>query len=231
MNVLLLAGGLGSRLAQYTITTPKCLLPVKQVPILGFWMEKLLPTEKIKNVYVNTHHHQDQVIEYLKKTYPQTIILREPILLGTAGTLFSNLNLFRGDDLLVIHVDLYSSINMNDFLAIGNALSKTDCLVGVFKPRSLKGCGIFQIENNLITSFLEKPKIIPNIDKNSFANGAIYLFKKDCLEFIQSNHLDNAKDIAADILPKILSSIKPYYITGHHIDIGTIEGFNEAQII
>ena len=42
MNAILLSAGYGSRLKKITKITPKCLLPIKGIPIIDIWIEKLI---------------------------------------------------------------------------------------------------------------------------------------------------------------------------------------------
>ena len=41
MKAILLAAGFGKRLRPITETIPKCLVPIKGVPLLEIWLEKL----------------------------------------------------------------------------------------------------------------------------------------------------------------------------------------------
>ncbi len=55
MKAFLLAAGKGTRLRPLTDSVPKCLVPVKGVPLLGIWL-KLLGMHGITDVLVNLHH-------------------------------------------------------------------------------------------------------------------------------------------------------------------------------
>ena len=66
MKALILTAGLGSRLRPYTDNIPKCLIKIKQKPMLLNWLEKL---EKIgiKDFLINTHYLSDQVKEFSRE--------------------------------------------------------------------------------------------------------------------------------------------------------------------
>ena len=58
MNALLLAGGYGKRLKKVTKHTPKCLLPINGVPLLGFWIKTLLSL-RINKILININFTQE----------------------------------------------------------------------------------------------------------------------------------------------------------------------------
>ncbi|MGZ5929378.1 MAG: sugar phosphate nucleotidyltransferase, partial [Rhizomicrobium sp.] len=55
-KALLVAAGIGSRLAPLTDILPKCLMPVNGAPLLGYWLD-LLAGAGVKDIVVNLHHH------------------------------------------------------------------------------------------------------------------------------------------------------------------------------
>src|SRR4051794_10257605 len=64
MDAVILAAGLGTRLRQHTLTTPKPLLPVRGRPILD-WTLAALP-DAIERVVVVTHYLAEQIEGYLR---------------------------------------------------------------------------------------------------------------------------------------------------------------------
>ena len=96
MNALLLAGGYGKRLKKVTKHTPKCLLPINGVPLLGFWIKTLLSL-RINKILINTHYKSDQVKKFINiQKYRKKIILKhEKKLLGTAGTIYKNIGFLK----------------------------------------------------------------------------------------------------------------------------------------
>ena len=55
MKAILLAAGYGTRLNPLTITTPKCLVLIKNKPLLSIWLDSLLNTG-INKFLINTHY-------------------------------------------------------------------------------------------------------------------------------------------------------------------------------
>ena len=117
MKVLLLAAGLGTRLAPLTNTIPKCLVPINGRPLLDHWME-LLSAGGIGDVLVNLHYLPDQVRAYLADCrYPlQITTTYEPRLLGTGGTLLRNRDYFHGEPVMLVHADNLSLFDLRAFI-------------------------------------------------------------------------------------------------------------------
>ena len=64
MKAFLLAAGEGLRLRPLTLTTPKCLVPIRGTPLLGIWLE-LLERHGVSEVLINLHHLPERVREFL----------------------------------------------------------------------------------------------------------------------------------------------------------------------
>src|SRR6266496_2785296 len=99
MKAFLLAAGHGTRLRPHTDGTPKCLLPIRGVPILEIWLA-LCRKHGISEVLVNTHAHAAAVKEFVAqwKDGIRVTVIEEPELYGSAGTLLANRDWVRGED-------------------------------------------------------------------------------------------------------------------------------------
>lgn len=229
MKALLLSAGYGKRLGNITKTIPKCLLKVKEKPILEIWIEKLIILN-IEEIFVNTYYLADQVETFLEKFSRQKVkitILKETKLLGTAGTLYKNLSLFQDTDLLMAHTDNYFEDDLfNLFLAHKNRLEECNLTMMTFDTATPSSCGIVEIDkNNIVIKYEEKPKF----SKLTRANGAIFILSKDFLTNFSKDKKD--KDFCKDILPKYIYKIQTYHTNKKFFDIGTKEVLDEINEI
>src|SRR5438309_6588544 len=62
MKAFLLAAGRGTRLRPLTDNIPKCLLPIRGIPLLEIWLE-LCRNAGIKELLINIHAHAAQVTD------------------------------------------------------------------------------------------------------------------------------------------------------------------------
>jgi len=221
MKALLLAAGFGTRLLPITEKIPKCLVKVNKITMLEFWLRKLQIIE-VSKVVVNTHHFSELVTNEINELNltKDVQIFHEEELLGTAGTLLANLEPTLDSDLLVVHCDNYSEIDLDNFLRMHGQRNR-ECVItmAIFKTNNVQMSGMVETnETNIICNFIEKPMY----SELTMANAAIYIFDKQALKEIRKKYVD-ALDIARDILPNFIGRIQAYSITGFHMDMGTIE--------
>ena len=149
IKVMLLAAGYGTRLGVLTKKKPKCLMTIKDQPLLGIWINKL---EKLgcKEIVINTHYLADQVKDYIKKIKHKIKISveYEENLLGTAGSLLRNANYFKNSECLMIHADNYTNLNFLEFFKSHQNKNKK-CLLSMvtFGSDNPESCGILEIDN------------------------------------------------------------------------------------
>src|SRR5215469_8091130 len=91
LKAFLLAAGHGTRLRPLTEHVPKCLLPIRGIPLLGIWLE-VCAKASIDSVLINVHAHADAVKRFLgEQQLPVSVeIIEEHELLGSAGTISAN---------------------------------------------------------------------------------------------------------------------------------------------
>src|SRR5262245_16696284 len=103
IRALVLAAGLGTRLRPLTLHTPKPLLPVRGVPILGHTLAELAAVG-CEAAAVNLHHLGDQIRQLYGDSHlgmPLTWS-EEPELLGTLGALHPLQDFFAPADLVLL---------------------------------------------------------------------------------------------------------------------------------
>lgn len=227
MPVLLLAAGKGTRLAPLTETLPKCLVPIMGKPLLDYWLEQCLG-EKMHPVIVNTHHLAEQVHAHVRATYqPQDVVLvHEPDLLGTGGTVLANRHHFEQGAFMVVHADNLSVFDMQAFIR-AHAQRPAGCIITmmVFRTPTPESCGIVELDaQGRVQAFHEKVKNPPG----NLANGAVYIMESEALEILAGCGNPHP-DISLDLLPVCIGKIATYYNGVYHRDIGTPESYAAAQ--
>ncbi|HEX2644211.1 MAG TPA: sugar phosphate nucleotidyltransferase, partial [Thermoanaerobaculia bacterium] len=103
VRALVLAAGLGTRLRPLTDATPKPLLPVAGVPILGHTLAQLAAVG-CEAVAMNLHYHGDQIRRRFGDDFAGMPITysEEPVLLGTLGAFDPLRELFAPADLIIL---------------------------------------------------------------------------------------------------------------------------------
>jgi NDP-sugar pyrophosphorylase family protein len=112
MNALILAAGLGTRLRPFTDLRPKALFTINEQPVLARVIDAL-HRSGFEAVWVNAHHHHDQIEHYVKETHfpiPVTIF-HETEILGTGGAVRNVADHWDSGPLLISNADVVSDID------------------------------------------------------------------------------------------------------------------------
>ena len=156
IRCFLLSAGIGSRLRPITLKIPKCLVKVKNKPILSHWID-FLRESGVNDILINTHYLHKIIEKFIKSNNYCNIteLSYEKNLVGTAGSIIKNSSFFKNEKFLVAHVDNYTSFNLKDFLNFHNNRSKG--IIGtmmVFNVKKTEMFGIVEKSNkNILTNF------------------------------------------------------------------------------
>jgi mannose-1-phosphate guanylyltransferase len=226
MKAFLLAAGEGTRLRPLTDNTPKCLLPVRGVPMLKIWLD-LCALFGIDEVLVNVHAHADQVKQFLRDSPAQSkvTVFEETHLLGSAGTLRANRAWVGSDDLFwVLYADVLTTARLSNIAAVQR---RHDLMatIGVYEVANPSSCGIVQVDpEGVVTGFVEKPKQ----PVGNLAFSGLLLAKSTVLDMIPDRY---PADIGFDVLPQLIHRMSAYCLTDEYlIDMGTLSNYDKAQV-
>ena len=230
IRALLLSAGLGTRLRPLTLDTPKCLVKIRNKPILEYWIEKL-ENISVDQIIVNTHylsHKVDLFLEKQNRKNMKILNFYEDKLLGTAGTLIANYEFFNDSLGILIHADNFTKLDLKDLIDSHKNRPK-NCLLTMltFDTSNPQSCGIVEIDsNNVVQKFYEKHANPPS----NIANAAVYLFEQDFMEWLITNYPE-ATDFSLHVLPNLLGKIYTFHTKMSYIDIGTKESLDKARKI
>lgn len=226
-RALLLAGGYGTRLRPLTNSLPKCLVPVHDRALLGYWLD-LLFESGVERALINTHYLPEQVRTYCDESpwRDRIDLVHEEEILGTAGTLRENLAYF-GDDspIFVAHADNLSAFDAHAFYQ-GHANRPKGCdgTIMTFVTDAPQSCGIFELSSDeTVASVHEKVANPPG----NLANGAVFLLETSVLKWV-AEHPD-ATDFCRDVVPQKGLHWFTFRNDIYHRDIGTLEALRKAE--
>jgi mannose-1-phosphate guanylyltransferase len=226
VRVLLLAGGLGTRLRPLTDTVPKCLVPIAGRPLLDYWLDRF-GEAGLRQIRINTHHLPDAVRAYIARTNAAGLFSMseayEPKLLGSAGTVSANRDLANGArEVLIIYADNLSDVDLEAMRAFHRGHGDPLTMMLFRAPRP-ENCGIPTLDaQNRIVEFVEKPKH----PKSDLANAGLYVLSADAYREVADL---GAFDFGFDVLPRFVGRMRGWHWPGYHLDIGTYEAWERAQ--
>ena len=227
MRVILLSAGFGSRLRPLTLKIPKCLVPINGVPLLQIWLERL-DKYNLGPILVNTHYLKEHVEDFVNSSplMHKVLLVYEPILLGTGGTLMSNIDFFKGEDGLLIHADNFCLADLGAFIDAHNN-RHSGCLLTMmtFRTEMPKTCGIIEIDNDDIVKAMHEKVDHP---PGNLANGAIYILSKELITFLKNTEKP-IFDFSLDVLPMLMGRIYTYETSKTFMDIGNKYSYEKAN--
>lgn len=224
MKAFLLAAGHGTRLRPLTEHTAKCLLPVRNVPLLEIWLE-ICHRHGIDQVLIKLHAHASSVSNYLArhKNGIQIKVKDEKQLLGSAGTVWANRDwLHPRESFWILYADVLTSANLTSMLYFHESRHEI-ATPGVNHVPDPARCGIVTAsDDGTMRSFVEKPAH----PQSTLAFSGLMVATPALLDLIPP---DRPADFGYHVLPRLVGRAAVYEISEYLIDIGTIETYTTAQ--
>ncbi|MCM8804658.1 MAG: NDP-sugar synthase [Candidatus Omnitrophica bacterium] len=230
MKALLLLGGFGTRMRPFTITKPKALLPLINIPFITYQFE-LLRINGIDEVILSVGYKGEEFKEIMKigkKMGLKTYISYEKKVLGTAGGIKNAEKFLKGKEpFFIFNGDILANFNLEKILNFHREKNAyiTICMVKVNDPSSY---GLIVTDDEMkITKFIEKPKQEDIITDT--INAGVYVFQPEVLDEIPKGI---EVSVEKEIFPSILEKGKDMYgyiHYGYWLDVGTIEKYKKAN--
>jgi len=221
-KVILMVGGLGTRLRPLTENTPKPMLKVGNKPILQTIVEKFAEYGYI-NIVMCVNYKSKIIEDYFGdgKAFGVNIeYILEKQRMGTAGAL-SLLSEKPLKPFFVMNGDLLTNVNfehLHDFHIASNAMG-TMC---VREYDFQVPYGVVNIEGNHILSIREKPT------HKFFVSAGIYMLSPDVLEYIPKNEFYDMPTLFEKLISEKQNVIS-FPLREYWLDIGRIEEYKKAN--
>jgi NDP-mannose synthase len=224
LRAVILAGGKGTRLAPYTASFPKPLVPLGDVPILEILIRRLLQYS-ITDFTLTLGHLAELIIAYMQHrrclsdqctlTYVEE---SEPT--GTAGSLARVPSLDR--TFLAMNGDLLTNLDFNalvDFHRAQNAL----LTIAVHKREVKIDLGVIELDSgHNVTRYLEKPRNTHNVSMG------IYVYEPRVLQYIQPGKYLDFPDLVLRLL-QARERVCAFTSDCIWLDIGRPDDYARAQ--
>ncbi|WP_069808235.1 sugar phosphate nucleotidyltransferase [Vulcanisaeta thermophila] len=231
-DVIILAGGLATRLRPLTYSRPKPLLPILNKEILDWIMESLVKIP-INRIFISIRYMGDLIRSHVESVWGELrdriIFVTENKPLGDAGPiLLINDNYELTDTFLVVYGDIFSNVNIQDLL---NTHVKRGGIATITLTRvdDVSRYGVAQLDDSgRIVNFVEKPRQYVG---SNLINAGYYVFTKDVIKYIP--RVEGQVKLAVDVIPKVLraGNVYSYIHNGLWYDIGTPEDYMKANFI
>ena len=229
MQVVVLAGGFGTRLRPWTYEIPKPILPMLDKTLLEHVVE-VVPSDKVDEVVVAGGYKIDDIEAYFKEadvSYDVRIV-RETEPLGTGGALGNCRDVVSGQ-FVCLNGDIISSLDMQ----VGLDLHQKNRGIGTLALWEVQDPTPFGIvgldDDQRITQFKEKPA--PQEVFSNLINAGSYVFEDDIFDYIPLGR----SSLEREVFPVLAEERKlnGFSFDGYFIDAGTPKSWSlgvEASI-
>ncbi len=221
--VIILAGGLGTRLQSVVKDLPKPMAPVNGKPFLHY-VFKYLNGQGIENVIISSGYRHEAIVDFFNDEYLgikiKYSVEDEP--LGTGGGIKKAFKLV-ADTAFVLNGDTFFDVQLEE-LKNFYLSSKCDMALALKQLEHFDRYGTVQTnDDNRITNFVEKKYI-----EQGLINGGVYFFDKKVFDKIETGEKFS---LEKDVLEKQVKHLKFYgkVFGGYFIDIGIPEDYQKAQ--
>jgi len=226
MQVVVLAGGIGSRLRPWTNDVPKPLLPMLDATLLERVVEGV-PSDLVDEVIVAGGYKVELIREYFANADVDfdVRIVPEDQPLGTGGALGNCRDIVSGR-FACFNGDIVSSLDVGPMLEQHSKMNVKGTLA-LWEVEDPTRFGIVGLDDdNKVTQFKEKPK--PEEVFSKLINAGSYLLEDDVFDIMpQGKH-----SLERDVFPVLAEegSLAGFPFDGYFIDAGTPSSWHDGVL-
>ena len=220
-RAVILAGGKGTRLKPYTISLPKPLVPIGDMPILEIIIRKLSKSG-FDHITITVNHMADIIRAYFNDGSKWGVKIDyslESKPLSTMGPLKLIKDL--PENFLIMNGDVLTDIDFNEFY---NYHVNNDNIftVSAFSREQKVDYGVLEIGiDNKLVNFIEKPTNRYNVSMG------VYMANKRILDYIPENQFYGFDHLMLDLITlKLPATVKIH--SGYWLDIGRPDDYEKA---
>jgi glucose-1-phosphate cytidylyltransferase len=180
MKVIILAGGLGTRISEYTKFIPKPMIKIKKIPILVHIM-KHYSKFGFNEFYVAVGYKGNVIKNYFKykKFNWKVKIIDTGKNTMTGGRLKKMKKYIKEENFFLTYGDGLSDVNIKNLLKFHIKHKK---LVSVTAVRPPARFGALKLKGNLVSYFKEKSRM-----DEGWINGGFFVISKKFMKFIKND--------------------------------------------
>ena len=222
-SVILMVGGLGTRLMPLTKNTPKPMLKIGGKPILQIIVEGFIKSGFV-NITMCVGYKSNVIQDFFKdgKAFNANIeYVVEEKRMGTAGAL-TLLKKDLNEPFFVMNGDLLTDIDYEKLLDFHqeNNSKATMC---VRKYEIEVPYGVVNTSEDRVILIEEKPV------HNFYVNAGVYLLEPDCIDLIPHDEFYDMTSVFERLI-NAKKKVVSFPLVDYWLDIGRLEDFNQANM-
>jgi NDP-sugar pyrophosphorylase family protein len=224
LNVVVLAGGRGTRLQPVLGEKAKVLAQVAGKPFLSHLLSRL-EAQGIEKVVLALGCFHQEVLEYLEeRTFEglQVIPVVEDEPLGTAGAIRNSLEALTSDPVLVLNGDTFAEVPLESLLAFHREQGAAVTLAAAYKENIQRYGSIEIDEAGQVLRFVEKGQ-----SQSGHVSAGVYVISRQVIQMIPPHQ---AVSWERDTLPGLVGEgLFAWCGPFRFLDIGTPASYERAS--
>ena len=180
MKVVILAGGLGTRISEYTKTIPKPMIPIKGKPLI-YYIMKHYAKYGFKDFYIALGYKGKIIKDYFNKNFFDWKInlIDTGLKTMTGGRLKRLTKLLGNETFMLTYGDGLSNVNLKKLLKFHKDNKKMVSMTAVRPPARF---GAIKFKGNKVSYFKEKSKL-----DEGWINGGFFVMEPKFLKLIKND--------------------------------------------
>jgi NDP-sugar pyrophosphorylase family protein len=218
-----MAGGRGERLKPLTNSIPKPLIKVGGKTLLEILLDRLARCG-FSDIWISVHYLSEQIEDLVgngERFGLKIKYIKESVPLGTVGAYLELPKESRQLPTLIVNADLVSNVDFSKLL-LSHQNSSSPVTIGVIKHFTEVPFGVVEIENEIVTSIVEKPTL------SNFIYAGVAVYCESSFEGFEYGQPIQATEIYSKLLSEN-KKISIFKIDGYWRDIGTGESLRIAH--
>ncbi len=222
VSIIILAGGMGTRLQSVVADKPKALAAINDRPFITFLLDQLI-TFGARQVTLAAGYKGVQLAEALGPRHKtlELVYSTEPSPLGTGGGLRYALPTIETENVLVMNGDSFIDADLGTYFDWFHRHGHQSALM-LTQVEDVGRYGMVRLENDRVVSFEEKG----SYQGEGLINAGVYLLNRALIENISP---DTPYSLEHDFFPEMIpKGLFGFCTQGAFIDIGTPETFAQG---
>ena len=221
--VVIMAGGLGTRLRPLTDDCPKSMLKIGGKPLLETILDEFI-RQGFVHFCLSVNYKSEDIAEYFGdggRWGVELDYIYEQSPMGTAGSL----SLFHRETdkpIIIINGDILTKLSFEQLLAF-HEKRKASATVAVTAYDFKVEYGVVKIDRDTLVGFDEKPVF------ENFINAGIYVVNPEVLNTIPEKTNFNMNQLLEEMIRQN-QKVCAFPIREYWIDIGKMKDFNQAKL-
>jgi glucose-1-phosphate cytidylyltransferase len=220
MKVVILAGGLGTRISEETINKPKPMIEIGGKPILWHIMKRY-STYGINDFVICSGYKSKIIEDYFKENYEdwKVNVVDTGLNTMTGGRLKKIQSIVGNETFCFTYGDTLNDVNIKDLIEFHKKSNTLATVTSCIPPEKY---GILYIKENKVIKFKEKPN-----DEKNWVNGGFFVLESEIFSLIKGDNTVWEKEPMEKLVQK--QQLSAFKHTGFYQPMDTLNDKNYLE--